>query len=422
MEQLLSKKEKEKLMDNYATEKTEDNNISVDLENKIIKKTTKKKPKKHEEEKNPLYSSITDNQFTNDNKTTIKSTNSFEKQDMSEDMIMTISSNRKYHTKNKNSTIINQNFNKHYETMIEYEKKRLEKIMRLREHLKNVEIKKLKQKPEISKKSKELINNMKQNKEDIIQRMKEEEERMKQKRKYLAEKIKEERKKRKEIQEKKPEFKIKKIKPDKKFNKFYTKMLENDKMKKQNFEKFTKLVKDYEMRECVFQPNLTELDENRYKNLNSNKLIHRLYEEEIKKRDQKKKDLEKKYTPSFKPKINDTSIDLAKKLKNKGKSFKSRNVPDITDKKLNNSVQKRISRNYNLKETEKIEKFNVTEDNKNKTIDNDLVDDIKNEIINNVKLNKNNKNTPDKSDKEEQENKEEKTEDKKEEKQDDNKN
>ena len=154
MEQILSKKEKEKLMDNYATEKTEDNNISIDLENKIIKKTTKKKSKKHEEEKNPLYSSITDNQFTNDNKTSIKSTNSFEKQDMSEDMIMTISSNRKYHTKNKNSASNNQNFNKHYETMIEYEKKRLEKIMRLREHLKNVEIKKLKPKPEISKKRK----------------------------------------------------------------------------------------------------------------------------------------------------------------------------------------------------------------------------------------------------------------------------
>jgi hypothetical protein len=53
MEQILSKKEKQKLMDNYGTEKTEDNNISIDLENKIIKKTTKKKPKKHEEEKNP---------------------------------------------------------------------------------------------------------------------------------------------------------------------------------------------------------------------------------------------------------------------------------------------------------------------------------------------------------------------------------
>ena len=424
MEQILSKKEKQKLMDNYGTEKTEDNNISIDLENKIIKKTTKIKPKKHEEEKNPLYSTITDNQFTSENKTSLKSTNSFEKQDMSEDMIMTISSNKKYHTKNKNSVLANQSFTKHYETMIEYEKKRLEKIMRLREHLKNVEIKKLKSKPEISKKSKELINNMKNNKENIIQRMKEEEEKAKQKRKYLAEKIKEERKKRKELQEKKPEYKIKKIKPDKKFNKFYTKMLENDKMKKQKFAKFTEVVKDYEMRECVFQPNLTEFDENRYKNLNSNKLVQRLYEEEIKKREQKKLDLEKKYKPSFKPEINNTSIELAKRFKNKERnSVKSRNVKNIVDKRLNNSVQKRISRNYNLKETEKVEKFNVTEDNINKTIDNNLVDEIKNEIINNHKLNKSDKSkiNEDKSDNDEQANKEEK-EEKIEDKQNDNEN
>ena len=109
---------------------------------------------------------------------------------MSEDMIMTISSNRKYHTKNKNSSIVNQSFTKHYETMIEYEKRRLEKIMRLRKYLENVETKKLKQKPEISKKSKQLINSMRSNKESLIQRMKEEEEKTQKKRKNLAEKIK----------------------------------------------------------------------------------------------------------------------------------------------------------------------------------------------------------------------------------------
>ena len=45
MNQKLSKKEKEKLMENYGTEKTEDNNISIDLENKIIKKDSKKNQK-----------------------------------------------------------------------------------------------------------------------------------------------------------------------------------------------------------------------------------------------------------------------------------------------------------------------------------------------------------------------------------------
>ena len=56
------------------------------------------------------------------------------------------------------------------------------------------------------------INASKNNKESLIQRMKDEEEKTKQKRKLLAEKIKEERIKRKKDLEKKPEFKVKKLK------------------------------------------------------------------------------------------------------------------------------------------------------------------------------------------------------------------
>ena len=390
MNQILSKKEKEKLMENYGTEKTEDNNISIDLENKIIKKDTKKKSKNREEEKNPLNNSLTDNQYINENKTSNKS-NSFEKQDMSEDMIMTISSNKKYHTKNKVSSNISQSFTKHYETMIEYEKRRLEKIVRLKKYLENVEIKKLKPKPEISKYSKQLIKNSQNNKDSIIQRMKDEEEKAKMKRKLLADKINEERKKRKDAQEKKPEFKIKKIKADNKFNKFYTNMIEKDKQKKEKFAKFTEVVKDYEMRECVFQPNLTEYDENKYKNLNSNKLIHRLYDDELKKRVQKKKDLEKKYKPSFKPNLMKNSINFINKyIKMEKKRTESRNVFDGLsglDKRFNNSMQKRASRNYKLKTSEKNNKFNATDENlENKSVDNIYVEEMKTGIINNHKL------------------------------------
>ena len=390
MENILSKKEKEKLNENYATEKTEDNNISIDLENKIIKKDSKIKSKKSEEEKNPLNNSLTDNQYTNENKTSNKS-NSFEKQDMSEDMIMTISSNKKYHTKNKGSSNFNQNFTKHYETMVEYEKRRLDKIVRLRKYLENIEIKKLKPKPEISKYSKQLINSSKSNKESIIQRMKEEEEKTKMKRKYLAEKIKEERAKRKVEQEKKPDFKIKKLRPDKKFNKFYTNMLEKDKQKKEKFAKFTEVVKDYEMRECVFQPNLTEFDENKFKNLNSNQLVQRLYDEELKKRVQKKKDLEKKYKPSFKPELMKNSIKFIEKYKNKmiKRKTESRNVfgeLSKLDNRLNNSMQKRASRNYKLKETDNNDKINVTDTNlENKSVDNIYEEEIQKDIINNHK-------------------------------------
>ena len=50
-------------------------------------------------------------------------------------------------------------------------------------------------------------------------------------------KIREERTKRKVAQEKRPEFKIKKIKVDNKFNKFYSTMIEKDKQKKEKIEK-----------------------------------------------------------------------------------------------------------------------------------------------------------------------------------------
>ena len=387
MNQILSKEEKEKINENYGTEKTEDNNISIDLENKIINKDNKNKSKSKEEEKNHVDNSPSDKK---DNKSSNKS-NSLEKQDTSEDMIMTISSNKKYHQKKKLNSNNNQNFSKHYETMVEYEKRRLEKIVRLRKYLENIEIKKLRPKPEISKYSKQLINASKNNKESLIQRMKDEEEKTKQKRKLLAEKIKEERIKRKKDLEKKPEFKVKKLKMDKKFNKFYTNMIEKDKIKKEKFAKFTEVVRDYELSECVFQPNLTELDENKYKNLNSNKLIQRLYDEELKKRDQKKKDLEKKYTPSFKPNLIKKTLNFNKKLhtKNNKKITGSRNIfggLSGLEKRLNRTIEKRPARKLNLKESDKKHKHNITDDNlANKSVDNIYVDEMKTEIINNFK-------------------------------------
>ena len=370
MDKISNKKEKDKLMENYGTEKTEDNNISIDLENKIIKKNSKRKTKKQEEEKNPLNTSLTDNQFTSEN----KASNSFEKQDMSEDMIMTISSNKKYHTKNKHSNLPSQSFTKHYETMIQYENRRKDKIMRLKKILEKKEMEKLQPIPKISKHSIQLLKNTKSNKADLIKRMKEEEEKTLRKRLELAAKIKEDRMRRKAEQEKKPEFKIKKKPTDKKFNKFYTNMVEKDKMKKEKFAKFTEVVKDYEMRECVFQPNLTDYDENRYKNLNSNKIVHRLYDDELKRRVEKKKELEKKYKPSFKPNLNIGTSELAEKRnKMSKKKTESRNIFGNLDKKFNNSVEKRISRNYKLKDSDKIGQFNATDVKiNNKSFDNNI--------------------------------------------------
>ena len=45
--------------------------------------------------------------------------------------------------------------------MKEYEQKRLEKIIKMKEYLENIEINKLKKRPDINRSSKKLINNKK---------------------------------------------------------------------------------------------------------------------------------------------------------------------------------------------------------------------------------------------------------------------
>ena len=240
MEQISPKKdkEKEKLKENYTSEKTEDNNLSIDLENKIIKKNSSQKQKSQEEEKNPLNNSITDNQFTSDIKNSNKS-NSYEKQDNSEEILMTISSNKKYKAKNKYTSTINKEFSKYYEKMLDYEEKRLAKIRKMREEKEIKEINKLKEKPDISKNSKILLNSANYT-EGFYQRMKDEEKKTEHKKNELIKKIKAEREMKKKEQEKKPEYKLKKPKNDNKFNKFYSKMIEKDKIKKKNLKNLPK--------------------------------------------------------------------------------------------------------------------------------------------------------------------------------------
>ena len=173
-------------------------------------------------------------------------------------------------------------------------------------------------------------------------------------------------------------------------------MIEKDKINKEKFQRFTKVVKDIEMKECVFQPNLTEFNGNKYKTLNSNELIHRLYDEQVKKRLERQKNLEKKYRLTFKPELNNASMELTKKCKekidkkiNSGKT-RNRNVLYLIEKKLNNSMHKRISRNYKLNLEEKNSKINTAHKNSenNRTVVNNYVDEIKEQIINNNNINK----------------------------------
>ena len=133
------------------------------------------------------------------------------------------------------------------------------------------------------------------NKNELIyylnQKLKEEEKKIEEKKKLLLEKIKRDKLKRKTEKGKTPtpKYKFRKVGIDKKFNKYYTNMIEKDKINKEKFQRFTKVVKDIEMKECVFQPNLTEFNGNKFKTLNSNELIRRLYDEQVKKRLERQK-------------------------------------------------------------------------------------------------------------------------------------
>lgn len=398
------RKEKKNPIKNYLTNKKPQNHLSIDLTTKIIKKSAKQSTKSKENEKTPLITSFTNVQFStiepkkyHNNRNSNNKTNILRKLDMSEEMLTTISTKKKHHINNKGYSTINFDFTTHYEVMKEYEQKRLEKIIKMKEYLENIEINKLKKKQDINRSSKKLINNKKNN-ENIYQKLKEEEKKIEEKKKLLLEKIKKDKLKRKTEKGKTPtpKYKFRKVGIDKKFNKYYTNMIEKDKINKEKFQRFTKVVKDIEMKECVFQPNLTEFNGNKFKTLNSNELIHRLYDEQVKKRLERQKNLEKKYRLTFKPELNNASMELTKKCKekidkkiNSGKT-RNRNVLYLIEKKLNNSMHKRISRNYKLNLEEKNSKINTAHKNSenNRTVVNNYVDEIKEQIINNNNINK----------------------------------
>ena len=135
-------------------------------------------------------------------------------------------------------------------------------------------------------------------------------------------------------------------------------------MKKQNEqkkEKFKIFEEKIIMKECKFQPNLNDDDEDNNKRLrkvSSCKLVQRLYNDELVKRMEKKENLKKKYRLSFKPKINETSIDMTnkwkKRLNNKKDEKTNKNNISINEykkidkKSLNNSAVKLKNKNFNI--------------------------------------------------------------------------
>ena len=91
--------------------------------------------------------------------------------------------------------------------------------------------------------------------DNFLERMAEEEKRSKVKQEKLIERIKNERAKKVEEIEKPLDFKIKPTKIDKKFNKIYQEMIKKEEKAKEKLIAFSNFVNQYELKECVFQPN-----------------------------------------------------------------------------------------------------------------------------------------------------------------------
>ena len=209
----------------------------------------------------------------------------------------------------------------YYERFINFQKKKEEKIYQMKKELDENEKKTLKEKPIISQKSFQLIYNTYLN-EDLFERMKEKEQKAKEKKEKLIERINKERKKKKEEEDKPLEFNIKSLKMDKKFQKIYQEMLNKDKALKDKMSVFHDVVKEYQMRECFFHPQINTKennDNNRKKGknrLNSCELVtQRLYNEALTEIKTNRENLEKKYNYVFKPKISEKSKYLAIKRK-----------------------------------------------------------------------------------------------------------
>ena len=216
---------------------------------------------------------------------------------------------------------------------IDYEKRKENKLLKIQKEIKEKERKTLKKKPFISRKSVELINKLKLN-DDLLERMNDEEKKAKDKKEKLIQKIKIEREKKKKEIEKPNKYNIRLTKFDHKFDRIYNEMMKKNELLKSKISAFSEMVKEYEMRECVFQPNYfqnndkNDVDTKRKRRVSSCEVTHRLYNDELKNRKKRLDKLNEKYKLSFHPTISNKSIDLAQRKRNKKKHSSKENIEE----------------------------------------------------------------------------------------------
>ena len=182
--------------------------------------------------------------------------------------------------------------------------------------------------------------------DDILERMNDEEKKTKDKKEKLIQKINKEREKRKKEIEKPNQFNIKTTKFDNKFDKVYNEMMRKEENIKSKINAFADMVQKYEMRECVFQPNLYKYNNKKDGNnkikrrVSSCDITKRLYDEEIKNRRNRINKLNEKYKLTFKPKISNKSVDLALKRREKIKLLSKEDTKEEDDNSNSNNIKK----------------------------------------------------------------------------------
>ena len=218
----------------------------------------------------------------------------------------------------------------------------------------------MKETPEITKKSR--LIDKKNSKQKFLDRIKEQEIQQKLKKEKLFQKINNEKAKKKEAIEKPLEFNIK-LKEDKKFMKIYEQMLARQKEVKERFKIFNDVIQEYNMKECTFSPKINK-DKNKKEENSENgsdcsndnddineKVVNRLYKDEIKYRNKLKENLFNKYKPSFQPKINQNAEKLSRNWKNKLYSKNRTQHFDMKNYKTNASpAKKRMNKSSCKKE------------------------------------------------------------------------
>jgi hypothetical protein len=235
------------------------------------------------------------------------------------------------------STKIPNKFNLFLERNEGFQRRQKENLDELQKGYEQNIKKLMKEKPEISHKSR-LIDKKNSLPKNFLDRVKEQDDKFKQRKEKLKAKINLERAKKKEEIDKPLTFNKKSLE-DKKFNKIYEAMMERQKEVKDRFKIFNEVVNEYNMKECTFVPKINKYENDSQTNSDNesenkinknNNIIKRLYNEEIEKRNKKKENLLNKYKPSFHPKINNNAERLSRNWKSR--LYKNRTIYDYAYK------------------------------------------------------------------------------------------